>query len=765
MNKKLSLFFLTALLAVMGAKADVPFPESSEYYSEPAEGTYYLYNVDQSKFMGNTDLIDIPMEITLEAVGDGRFYLTPANGGYFKIGKAGSQYLWNNSKGSTSVFKWEFTQDGTKTYKLGITIEEDTWTEAGYEFTTGASYYLNSKWDITKNDENTPNNWVLITPDNYRAYIATLKANAIPSTYYSALPTEADETITGYLYDVVNQKFVETRTWGTKGSNTPELTVTITKYSTGYLISGTNDNQYLKYGEAKEGNVWNNGGKDASESLWIASKEDGDETNTYIFKNSTGAGSNDTGRYLYSRGTTSTNVANANFASASYSQWAIITIASYKKARMIEANGDATAIISEPSFATAGNWTGGRVLTVNLYRGAGNDYENTDANNATFTQTLTNMPAGSYKLVAAVRGAEGTTAQAVLGGSAGDVITNHEFKASNQFNTNGVLMPKSNLGGFNYANYALGWQWATATKTLNADGDLTIEFNMNGTGFRGVADVHLYYMSDGINDYAVEYTPDVDAANHAVTCDLTVTNPNEIFTSTGDAITTISGEPLNNNLVGSTIANLVLYDGYAYEAPAGSYAATSATLYRSLPADTWCTLVVPFVPTTELTEKVPTSLTASTLTFGDAEAANDKPMLVKSTSAITSITGTRANSTTGALTAGEGATMTGIYDAIANLNTEHSGCYVVARKNGEDNLYSVNSAVSLNPFRAYFTIPTISSARISMNFDEETTGISLNEVEGLNENADIKDGKFFENGKIVIMKNGVKYSVNGQIVK
>lgn len=330
MNKKTITLVMMLLLSVMGVKADVIFPASSEYYSEPAAGTYYLYNVDESKFMANTDLIEIPMEITLEDAGDGRFYLTPANGGYFKIGKSGSQYLWNNNKGSGSVFKWGFTQDGTKTYKLGVTITEDSWSEASYEFTKGASYYLNTKWSITKNDENTPNKWVLITPSNYRAYVATLKTNAIPSTYYSALPTEKNATITGYLYDVVNQKFIDTNYWGNWGNNQPNANkTTITKVEGGYLISGNSASTYQKYGTANETNVWNNGGAEDAVSKWEASKEEGDESNIYIFKNSTGQGSNGTGLYLYSRGTATRYVTNAIFASASYSQWALITEANW----------------------------------------------------------------------------------------------------------------------------------------------------------------------------------------------------------------------------------------------------------------------------------------------------------------------------------------------------------------------------------------------------------------------------------------------------
>lgn len=62
-------FVMTALLSVMGAKADV-IP--SDYYSEPAAGTFYIYNVTQEKFLqtngiseNNHGLLDAPVAITL----------------------------------------------------------------------------------------------------------------------------------------------------------------------------------------------------------------------------------------------------------------------------------------------------------------------------------------------------------------------------------------------------------------------------------------------------------------------------------------------------------------------------------------------------------------------------------------------------------------------------------------------------------------------------------------------------------------------------
>ena len=53
-----------------------------------------------------------------------------------------------------------------------------------------------------------------------------------------------------------------------------------------------------------------------------------------------------------------------------------------------------------------------------------------------------------------------------------------------------------------------------------------------------------------------------------------------------------------------------------------------------------------------------------------------------------------------------------------------------------------------------------------MNFDESITGIeSLEEQTEQAYLKALKDGKYMENGRIVVVKNGVKYNVNGQTIK
>jgi hypothetical protein len=78
----------------------------------------------------------------------------------------------------------------------------------------------------------------------------------------------------------------------------------------------------------------------------------------------------------------------------------------------------------------------------------------------------------------------------------------------------------------------------------------------------------------------------------------------------------------------------------------------------------------------------------------------------------------------------------------------------------------------INATRAYLDLANTPEGRpagaryVLLNFEGgDETGITLQEISEDGENARMNDGKYFESGKIVIVKNGVKYSTNGQILK
>lgn len=462
--------------------------------------------------------------------------------------------------------------------------------------------------------------------------------------------------------------------------------------------------------------------------------------------------------------------------------------------------GDLTSIINGDFQVDASGWSGGGLVTgvpTRSWRGtsyANNFYETNYTSNMEYV--LSNMPAGTYKVVAAARAWDGTIT-AKLNGTIGthyDGIGDLATLGAPEINLNGVQMPYSNLGGFTSDEAGHNWRWIYATATLAEAGTLTITFNAqsNDPAWRWMCidDVYLYCTNFDETDYA-KSLPTISAntdlgsyANgSAISCDIVMTNPNAIMYSTGNNnITTAAGSSLNNfmykksGLGGLFYADqIVLYDGYNFSLPGnakGHYFA-SARLYRSFTENTWSTLVVPFWPTdTRFTKKYPSELDNGVLTFSDATtdtwttSINDKPMLVKSNASTKYIDGDRRGTANtkqavpGDMTSGEGAPMVGTYSDIDDLSAVSGTNYVVGN---DGKLHKVTGAVTVAPFRAYFNIAE-SEARnvISMNFDGGYTGINTIETAGTEAEEGQKDGKYLENGQIIIVKNGVKYGANGQ---
>ncbi len=70
----------------------------------------------------------------------------------------------------------------------------------------------------------------------------------------------------------------------------------------------------------------------------------------------------------------------------------------------------------------------------------------------------------------------------------------------------------------------------------------------------------------------------------------------------------------------------------------------------------------------------------------------------------------------------------------------------------------------LHPFRACFIMNNTMQARgMKIVLDDEITGIT--EIENGQSDDALKDGKYFENGRMIIYKNGMKYNVNGTQIK
>ena len=696
---------LAALGILFGAKAEtIP----SGYYSTPEAGSFYLYNVSQGKFLERLNnnfpgLSTSPAEVTVAQSGNS-YTIQFADGKYLKTGYWNNQYLWTDGTAGASETLWDFVPIAgeTNVYQLRRTATE-TWGDA-----TGI-FYANGTNAATSSTDDC--RWALVDRD---AYDDMAMENSIPAKYRSEIPTATGDY---YLFDVLNQKFLNTSNCTL--SDSPSNPATITPSGSSFLIAGATG-KYLKIGVYKGQYLWSDG--DATSTKWIICPEAGKEAEKvyYIYSNDfTETNAEVSGKTMYLTGT------NASEAKPSRARWALLTEADYvaflasgeggvdagavaaNKSVMTEAKGDATSLLQNPTFErSADGWWGGTRTLNQLYRGSGYAYES-DADGTVLLQTIKHMPAGTYKVVAAVRGTQGTAVTARVADAAGATVTNRgSHSVDSQINMNGVKMPYSTLGGFNDSDNAQGWTWATATGTLSEDGHLKVEFQQTGAGTVSVADVHLYYMSSGSTQYAVEYSDGVDAINHAVACDLQTDNPNRLFTSTG-TITTISGAALANNLVGGAVSNLTLWDGHDFTAST-DFIANKATYYCDIPTGTVKAICLPFAisSTSAGTFYEPKSLSGTTLHLkevGKPEAG--KAYLYQGKTDIQTLTGS-GNVKVEPVKAMAVGTFTAMSDAP-------KGCYVVSG----NNLSRAGNHATVDAFSAYFVVESEAS-KLTLNFDE-----------------------------------------------
>lgn len=710
---KAKIQFLTILLAAFFSFTEgkaVLLP--SNYFSEVTEGTFYLYNVNQNQFLVRLSnnfpgLSNSPAEVTVKRVGTtSKFTIMFADGKYLKTGYWNNQYLWTDGTAELAENQWEFVaiNSGTNVYQLKRAASETLNGKTG-------SFYANGiNADTIPSDDC---QWALIETS---AYADWAKQMAIPAKYRSAIPTTAGDY---YLYDVLNQTFLNTanRTL----SEAPVALTTFTPVGSQFLISGAAD-AYLKIGVYKGQYLWSNG--DANNTKWTLEAAAGQEAEKtfYIYTNNfSETNSEVAGKTLYLTGT------NASAGKPLAARWALISAADYvdyitsgegyvdggavadNKAAMTTAMGDATSLLSNPTFERSSDgWWGGERALCQLYRGSGYAYEAT-TDGTQMLQTVKNMPKGTYKVVAAVRGDQGTTVVARVADNSGDAVVNDGSRSVKaQLNMNGVMMPYSAVGGFNAAENAQGWTWATATGELTKDGHLKVEFVTAGNGKVDVADVHLYYISDGSLQYAVAYSDGVDAEHHAVTCDLTAQNPNRLFTST-TAITTASGAKLNNNLMGGAVKDLMLWDGYDFVATE-DFVATKATFYRSIPAGSVAVVCAPFAITGGAggTFYEPMEVWQQDLKIKAVKKTEPgKAYLLQTESDVTAMTGSGNVKATPANSAAD-TRLNGIFSEV----NVPEGSYVLS----DDVLRRVTKATTLKAFNGYFTLST-TLAKVNLNFD------------------------------------------------
>ncbi len=286
----------------------------SKYFSEPAEGKFYLYNVKQEQFLERLStnfpgLTDTPAEVTLTESGDG-YTIMFADGKYLKTGYWNNQYLWTDGNSSNPEAVWAFEPVGNKekTFRLQRTAQE-TWNgETGIFYVNGTNAATTATDDCQ---------WALVSTDTY---IAISLEKAIPSSFRSTVPTEAGDY---YIYDVLTQSFFNTATRTL--TETPMAPATITPENGKFLISGTPGN-YLKIGVYKGQYLWSDGNE--SSTKWTIEAKEGAESDKffYIYTNDfTETNGEVNGKTMYITGT------NASSTKPTYAQWILISEEDYER--------------------------------------------------------------------------------------------------------------------------------------------------------------------------------------------------------------------------------------------------------------------------------------------------------------------------------------------------------------------------------------------------------------------------------------------------
>lgn len=315
------------LLAVMGAKADV-IP--STYYSEPAAGTFYIYNVAEGKFLrtagvneNNYSLLDAPVAVTLTSAsnvsckGGGDYILSGNTNEFIKIGQYKGQWLWSNAaSGNADILAWTFNSNGTKTYTMSITLSE-AFSQNGSTLAVGTHYMKNVTNLGTDAEAGT---YALITEANYYAYLAS--NTMIPSTYYTTTPAAG----TYYLYNIERSGFIYRGGDGNyAGLKTTPAALTLTSNGAGaFYIKFGEETKYLKTGEYNGCYVWTDA---TGESFaWTFESFHG-VTGLFLVK----CPLNDVDRYIYSSGIGARGVNAWTTPDANRTQyaWALISESDY----------------------------------------------------------------------------------------------------------------------------------------------------------------------------------------------------------------------------------------------------------------------------------------------------------------------------------------------------------------------------------------------------------------------------------------------------
>lgn len=223
---------------------------------------------------------------------------------------------------------------------------------------------------------------------------------------------------------------------------------------------------------------------------------------------------------------------------------------------------------------------------------------------------------------------------------------------------------------------------------------------------------------------------------------------------------------VKNVVVGNNCDNLVLTDGFKAVIPAALTHATEATYSRDIAAaSNFGTICLPYAVESDENIQYYTvdQIVGNVLKLNEVAsvAAGTPAIFKKKNGEATNITAAASNV---AVTddAGVEASLVGTFERLAVGNEEsHTGTaankYYYIKNNefvqGLDYFY-------INPFRAYIDTNDNSEkpARLVIDTDGAT---AISELKTLDEKQGLKDGKYLIGGKVIVVKAGKQFNVNG----
>ena len=250
------------------------------------------------------------------------------------------------------------------------------------------------------------------------------------------------------------------------------------------------------------------------------------------------------------------------------------------------------------------------------------------------------------------------------------------------------------------------------------DGTETYDYTFSGTG-----GLKLPSAVDALADETATIYDVTGLTNDTkLKVELTPANPNAIFIAKEGALSNTK-----NVMVGTTIANLELTDGYPFAVPSGA-TATAATYTRSM-SNKYGTVCLPYEVASTDAVKYYTieSLAANELTLkAEATLSAGTPAIVEmvSGSSITA-TGSGALAEAGAPT--DNLKLIGTYEAKTILASDYAGKGIYAISNNQ--FVQATNSINLPAFRAFFTAASAES-NIRLVFDDDATAIDALSGEG-----------------------------------